>query len=127
MILIVGEADTLTAPQAQLHFAAQNFTSIYRSASIAGVGAIRLRCPVNVLGGGTPSSLTDRCTRYAFAFSATGSAKARGHWPSAQHNVTNSPQANANTKHFYAGRAILAPSQPGTKFNANSDLANTLR
>ena len=34
-----------------------------------------LRCPVDVLGDGAPSSPTDRCTLTGFAASATGSAK----------------------------------------------------
>ena len=39
---------------------------------------VRLRCPADVLGDKPPSSPADRCTRCAFALSATGSAKARG-------------------------------------------------
>ena len=41
--------------------------------------AIRLRCPANVLADGAAASLADRCTHCAFASSASGSAKARGH------------------------------------------------
>ena len=40
---------------------------------------IRLRCPADVLAGKAAASPADRCTRCAFALSATGSAKARGH------------------------------------------------
>ena len=78
----------------------------FLSKAVVSFGAgVRLRCPAETSPDGAGSFLADRCTRCAFASSATGSAKARGQTLTSG----SSPTGNKNMGYPVRVSHILVP------------------